>query len=482
MRFFVVFFVSVFVLSNTSLLYAQTSPKEIDDLVEKARGFSLSYKSDEALKIGMDVLKKSIVIKYNSGIILGNTIMAFEFRNTGNYGESLEHVYAIWGQFKDSVDNNPKLNATLLTLIGDNYLEIGLKKEAIQIGRNMIQLADRFKNKDEAFSYKRAGYGLIYSCYKHENRDSVYHYLMQAKYWEDAMEKLTSPKSKLLGRSTLSFSIANYYIDYTTHYDSAYFYINKGIARRGSANPVPYKSDQLIGKILIKEKKYTEAYPYLVSALKDAQAKKKVDEITSIYKLTAELYGGMGNKTLAGEFQKKMLLHTDSVRDARRANIQIAVELVKSEVYNEMLTKQHRIFWYWVSGGTILIFAIGGYFFWTNRRARKQSSHIHSNFSNNEAFAEIITLAKNNDPAFLGRFKEVYPQFCEELIERFPGMLNSELAFCAYLKLNFTTKDIAAYTFVTPSAVRNRKNRMKKKFDIPVRADIYAWIDKIPKS
>ncbi|GAA4168174.1 hypothetical protein GCM10022218_02660 [Sphingobacterium ginsenosidimutans] len=116
------------------------------------------------------------------------------------------------------------------------------------------------------------------------------------------------------------------------------------------------------------------------------------------------------------------------------------------------------------------------------RKVTNDDTTDHLKVSGNEVFKEVVELAKNNDPAFLGRFKEVYPAFCKDLCERYPGILNSELTFCAYLKLNFTTKDIAAYTFVTPSAVRNRKNRMKKKFGIPAYADIYTWVDKIASS
>ncbi|WP_449398264.1 hypothetical protein [Chryseobacterium wanjuense] len=80
----------------------------------------------------------------------------------------------------------------------------------------------------------------------------------------------------------------------------------------------------------------------------------------------------------------------------------------------------------------------------------------------NVAFEEVIQLAKNNDPEFLARFQEVYPNFFPKLLQIEPQLQNSELKFCALLFLNFSTKDIASYTFVQPQSIQIRKNRLEK--------------------
>src|SRR5690554_7395740 len=94
---------------------------------------------------------------------------------------------------------------------------------------------------------------------------------------------------------------------------------------------------------------------------------------------------------------------------------------------------------------------------------------------------KIIQLAKNNDPAFLGRFKEVYPEFCKSITEIYPDIKTSELIFCAYLKLNFSTKDIASYLFLLPKTIQNRKNRIRKKLNIPSEEDLYTWMDNLDR-
>jgi DNA-binding CsgD family transcriptional regulator len=90
---------------------------------------------------------------------------------------------------------------------------------------------------------------------------------------------------------------------------------------------------------------------------------------------------------------------------------------------------------------------------------------------------EIMALAKENSPRLLNKFRLFYPEFFEKLSAIQPNLKNSELIFCIYLKLNLTTKEIATYTFVTPKAIQNRKNRLRKKLNIPSELDIYKWFN-----
>ena len=92
---------------------------------------------------------------------------------------------------------------------------------------------------------------------------------------------------------------------------------------------------------------------------------------------------------------------------------------------------------------------------------------------------EILRLAKENSPRLLSKFKSVYPDFFLRLSEVNSSLQNSEIIFCIYLKLRLTTKEIALYTFVTPKAIQNRKNRLRKKLGISSDTDIYKWFDNL---
>ncbi len=92
---------------------------------------------------------------------------------------------------------------------------------------------------------------------------------------------------------------------------------------------------------------------------------------------------------------------------------------------------------------------------------------------------EILTLAKENSPRLLNKFRLVDPDFFNKLSAIQPNLKNSELIFCIYLKLNLTTKEIATYTYVTPKAIQNRKNRLRKKLSIASDLDIYKWFNEL---
>lgn len=97
---------------------------------------------------------------------------------------------------------------------------------------------------------------------------------------------------------------------------------------------------------------------------------------------------------------------------------------------------------------------------------------------NIESFIEnddIVKLAKENSPRLLTVCKTFSPYFFERLKNINVNLKKSELIFCIYLKLDFTTKEIATFTFVTPKAIQNRKNRIRKKLNIASDVDIYKW-------
>lgn len=96
------------------------------------------------------------------------------------------------------------------------------------------------------------------------------------------------------------------------------------------------------------------------------------------------------------------------------------------------------------------------------------------------AFKELIQLAKENNPEFLTRFNEYYPHFSEELLKVFPLKI-SEIRFCAYIYLNFSTKEIAEYTFTSVRTVQTKKYNLRKKLNIPGDMDIYVWFSKLLK-
>lgn len=92
---------------------------------------------------------------------------------------------------------------------------------------------------------------------------------------------------------------------------------------------------------------------------------------------------------------------------------------------------------------------------------------------------EVIDLAKENSTNFYPRFLDLYPDFENKLLEINPKLTNSELEFCAFLRLNFSSKEIANYTFISVRTVQNKKYRLRNKLKIPNETDTYVFFNNV---
>ena len=91
----------------------------------------------------------------------------------------------------------------------------------------------------------------------------------------------------------------------------------------------------------------------------------------------------------------------------------------------------------------------------------------------------VLELAKNNSTFFYAKFQEIFPVFCSNLIKKSSTLVITEMQLCAYLKLNFTTKEIAFYTKSTVQGVNQKKYRLRKKLNISSDEDLNVWMTNV---
>ena len=89
----------------------------------------------------------------------------------------------------------------------------------------------------------------------------------------------------------------------------------------------------------------------------------------------------------------------------------------------------------------------------------------------NKDFEELITDVKINgtDEAwniFQQNFDLIHQSFFRNLRFRYPELTSTDLKFCALLRLNFNTKDIAKFTNLTVRGVEGARYRLRKKLGI----------------
>lgn len=67
---------------------------------------------------------------------------------------------------------------------------------------------------------------------------------------------------------------------------------------------------------------------------------------------------------------------------------------------------------------------------------------------------------------FQSNFEKIENGFFKKLLSIAPNLSQQELKHCAFIRMNFETKDIAAMFQVKPSSIQIARVRMKKKFNL----------------
>ena len=96
--------------------------------------------------------------------------------------------------------------------------------------------------------------------------------------------------------------------------------------------------------------------------------------------------------------------------------------------------------------------------------------YIESNTSNSsiqikQKIKDLLRTENLND-RFEKHFEDVYPGFFKSLIRHSSKLTQNDLRFCAYLKMNQSTDEIAKLTSTSIRTVESKKYRVKKKFKI----------------
>lgn len=94
----------------------------------------------------------------------------------------------------------------------------------------------------------------------------------------------------------------------------------------------------------------------------------------------------------------------------------------------------------------------------------------------------LIELAHSRDPSFMKIFRETESVFIDALLHISPQLLPAELALCAYIRLNFDTKEIARTCKLSVRSVESRKYRIRKKLGIDGETNMYHWMLDLTKS
>lgn len=293
--------------------------------------------------------------------------------------------------------------------------------------------------------------------------------------------------------SNPSFNNLGHCFNELNQLDSAYYYFQKGVdfaKLKGKTSEIEYIN---FAELYVKRKKYPVAMKYLDSSIAICKQKKIYYLLSENFAIYANIHSKLGNTNEAIVAQNLFLMYKDSADMIEKSRVVESVNYLINETKkeNDNLLKIHKTIII-VAIILIIVLVIISRFLYCKRRLLKSESSVKENElveKTNQivtlkqkvstSYSEVIAMAKKNDPLFLPLFKELYPDFYNNLLSVNPDLTLTEQKVCFYIKLKFSSKEIASSTFVTTKAIQNRKNRLRKRLSISNGENIYEWFDQL---
>ncbi|SFT76642.1 hypothetical protein SAMN05421857_3179 [Chryseobacterium formosense] len=466
----------IVILLNFSSNDLQISKEEeIDTLLKSACRESNNFNFNTGILYSKKALRLSLLNSYKIGIIKSNYQIAYDFCNLGNYDKSFDYIKIIERDFPAYIQGNFQFHIRLSDLKGRNFLAQGFKNQAKDEFRKEFFLSNNYKKSEEIYRGKIHAYTqLSASC----DLDSSYIYL----------KKILLLRNKVSSQEDFYFTYINlsdYFIEKNIYLDdSATFYNNEAL-RLGISTKSKFQYVGIIQRadILFHQRNYKESIKYTFWALKLSKDRNRSEQILASYKLLSNNYKELGDYELQSKFLDKYSKMKDSIFNARQNGVQASADIIFADMVKDDKSYNRLVLFFILFIVLFLAIIISIIFYKKYKKAiitkeNQQPTTVDIKLQS-ASYEEIISLAKSNSAEFLFYFKEAYPVFCDKLLVLNPRLKNSELIFCAYLKLQFSTKEIASFTFVTSKAIQNRKNRIRKKLNIPSDVDINIWINEL---
>ena len=116
---------------------------------------------------------------------------------------------------------------------------------------------------------------------------------------------------------------------------------------------------------------------------------------------------------------------------------------------------------------------------------RSKLSNIKDNAVKSETRKGIATILKEIEAStnldkdweqFEFHFDRVHSDFNKRIREKFPQLTPQEMKLCAYLRLNFTTKEIAQLLHISVRGVEISRYRLRKKLGLDRETNLADFI------
>lgn len=467
--------------------------EEIDSLLELSKSHKINVKIEESVRTTYLALKKSNEINYSEGRASAYLGLAQTLFYLGNYEKAFNYLTLTENESSSAKNKNRMFEISRIR--GQIFSYLNLNDKALREFFKCKILTNDLKPEElKGYALSLTYENLVVVYNNIHNDDSVYYYMNKNKELLELMDETYIYRNLV----NLYTSFGDWYTS-KKDFDLAVFNFSKAIDLADKYH-YDYRSRtyMYMGDMFTEQQKNDLALCYYHRALNNINQTGIKGEFISVYSKIFLLYDKLGILDSAKIYREKGLLIEHELHEEREKCIGSVLDFfIKEEKKQQQAQRRKILTIISISAICLLSFSVF-LFIRTKNKLLLRKARLREELTKtieeirqdakvlekklNSSFDEIVTLAKNNDHVLPKRFKEVYPEITTSLLKLHPDLTYSEFILCIYIFLNFSTKDIATFIHVEHRSVQTKKNRLRKKLNLPTGASIEAYLDSLNKS
>jgi tetratricopeptide (TPR) repeat protein/DNA-binding CsgD family transcriptional regulator len=523
-------------LINSSFTEALSFGKEAFDLSEK-----LNYKKGKAKSLinqGNAFAKQAqfeeakeyylnahfLAKEIGDDLILSHSVnnLGEVYRELGDYPIALS--YFMEGLKLDEKAQDKEGQAGTLNNIGLVQKAMKNRKKAIEFYERSLKLSQEIKN-DYYVSISLLNLADLYSQ-EHDPEKAL-------RMYEESL-KIKREINDPYGMSSCFMGIGNIYLE-KNNFDLAlsYYLQSLNLGKINNHKSIIGSSLNNIGNIYSKLNQHQKALSYHRDFLALALETKAKSDQSDAYENISLDYANLKDYKNAFEFQQRNAQLRDSIFSLENSHLvaemdakyksekkELEIEALKKEHALQQTVNQHQKI---IFGGVVAIVLMAGSLFYFRSQVSKQKNirltekidaqnrelstvallvtKKNQAFSDlktkltailrkdsTESISDIKSIVKEIDgeidfdvewDTFKYHFEKVHPDFFAKLKQAAPDLSDRELRFCAYLKSNLSTKEIARFTSTTVRSVQQTKYRINQKLSGQSEGNLSDYIQEL---
>lgn len=420
---------------------------------------------------------QALTLSRETGYSKGSAISCFYigqiFNYLGDYKKSINYLNL--SQQEKYTQRHVKIQSEISRMKGQTFWALGLNDASLSEFHRARDLALKIRDKKDRNRFASLAYENLSLAYKliKDIPDSSLYYMKLNKEVLDRADETNTFRNKI----NLYALFGEYY---ATHhqYDSAQYYFEGSLALTNQYD-YPYTSwlYSKWGNMYKQRGMPDSALHYYRKCLDNILRTQLKNELADAYLNISDTFDELGMSDSCSFYMEKYHVINSQQMSSRFDATEEAMSTLLQEEKRISDIKIRRISI--LSSLLFLVLILGGYLVYHQveiLHRKKESEVMELQCKLDNTACQLIELIKNNDPAFLPRFREIHPEFMSQLTASHPDLTDSELRLAAMTFLNLSSKEIADFTYITHRSAQTKKSRLRKKLGIPADMDLFYYL------